>query len=191
MTGAEMRMLVVEALRDPRRNAVRLVGLPLPGQALYEALVLVALLSTLALYVVSLLAGVSLVGDAPLPPPIVLAVLQIGVMLVLAGALRQLGRLFGGTGSFDGSLRIIIWLQFLMFLFQMVQLAAMLVLPPLAGLVSLVSLAAVFWLAAGLIAGLHGFRSMLLTLLGTLAGMVVVALLLSITLSLVVSLFFV
>lgn len=183
MTFADLKFLVIEALRDPRANGHRILALPMPGTAVYEALVLVAIVSTLALFAVFHFAGVPINGMT-LPSPVVLAILQVVVMLILAGGLRVLGRLFGGTGSFDGALRVIIWLQALMFLFQLLQLFAMVVLPPIAGLLSLATLAAVFWIASGLIAGLHGYKSLWLTLLGTIAGLIVVALAISILLGL-------
>lgn len=187
MSRADMQNLVIEALRDPRGSAQRIIAFPAPSNSVYEALVLVGVVSTLALFAVARLAGVPILAGTALPPPVFLAVLQVGVMLLLAGALRVLGRLFGGTGSFDGSLRVIVWLQALMFLFQLVQLVAMLVIPPVAGILSMLTLGVVAWIATGLIAGLHGFRSLWLTLAGTIAGLVAVALLISLLLGLFLS----
>lgn len=183
MTLADLRMLVTEALRDPRANARRILKMPLSGTGLYEALVLVAIVSTLALFAVAHLAGVPINGMT-LPMPVVLVIMQVVVMLFLAGGLRLLGGLFGGKGSFDGALRVIVWLQALMFFFQLIQLFIMVVLPPLAGIFSFLTLGAVFWIATGLIAELHGYKSLWLTLLGTIAGLIVVALAISILLGL-------
>lgn len=172
--------LLKEAVRDPRRNAQRIVGWPLPERTVLLALILVSALSVLGLYAASLLAGLE---AEFLPQPFVLALMQVGSMLLLAAVLAQAGRMFGGRGDFAGALRIIVWIQLLMVLLQAVQLIAMLVLPPLAGLLSLGSVVAICWISTGLVAGLHGFQSLPLTFLGILGAMLVVGFVLSLLLT--------
>src|SRR5690606_2427496 len=106
----------------------------------FEALVMVSALAVIGVYFVALISA--RLEDVPifLPGPFVLAGLRLAAMLILATALALLGRAFGGKGGFDGSLRIMIWLQFLMVLLQAIQLVALVILPPLAGILSLGSL---------------------------------------------------
>lgn len=177
------KSMVIEAVRDPRANALNLMRLPMSGSTLPEALVLIAVLSTLALYLVAGLAGVPLLNDSPMPPPVMMAVLQVLIMTLLAGAMTVIGRLFGGQGSFEGALRVIVWLQTLMILLQVVQFAVLILLPMLGGMLSIIAMVGVFWVAAGLIAGLHGFRSVFFTFLGMIGGLVVVAIIVSILLA--------
>lgn len=185
MNGQDWIALVQEAFRDPRRSAQRIVGWPLPDQALVLAFPLVVALSVLGLYGAMLLSGMA---AADLPAPVLLVVMQAGSMLLLAAVLAQAGRMFGGAGDFAGALRIILWIQALMVLLQAAQLVALVVLPPLAGLLSIVSLLAVGWIATGLVAGLHGFRSLPLTFLGILGGMLLVGFVLSLLVAPFVSL---
>lgn len=171
MRREDWTALVKEALRDPRSNAQRILGWDLPAGAIWQAVALVSVLAVLGLYATILLGGGGLAG--PFPPPLAMAGLQIVAMVLLSTLMAGVGRAFGGTGQFVGALRIMVWLQALMILMQVVQLVAMVLLPPLAGLVSLATLGAIGWIASGLVAGLHGFKSqgmVLLGIIGTLLG---------------------
>jgi hypothetical protein len=79
-------------------------------------------------------------------------------------------RFFGGTGSFEESALLVIWLQFILICVQVIQIATLFVLPPLAGLITIIAIALYLWLLVNFIAVLHGFTSL---------GMVFVATLLS------------
>lgn len=174
--------LIREAVRDPKTNGARIAAWPLPDRALAEALVLVSVLAILGVHVVLLL-GAGVAGLAEFPSPFLLLAVQVVVMLLLAGVMVLAGRMFGGKGDFGGALRIMVWLQGLMVLLQAVQLVALVVLPPLAGLLSLVSAVLIGWLSAGLVAGLHRFRSIGLTFLGILGSMLVLGLVLGMLLA--------
>lgn len=179
MNGSDWMALVQEAFRDPRRSAQRMASWPLPDQALPMAFVLIAVLSVLGLYGAMLLSGMAV---ADLPAPVLLLGLQGVSMVLLAAVMAHAGRMFGGTGDFGGALRIITWIQALMVVLQIVQLVALVVLPPLGGLLSLVSVVAMGWVATGMVAGLHGFKSLPLTLLGIIGAMLVVGFVLSLVL---------
>lgn len=183
MTAAQLIAMIKEAITDPRQSAGRVLALPLPKASVFEALVMVSALAVIGVYFVALISA--RLEDTPifLPGPFVLAGLQLAAMMILAGALALMGRAFGGKGSFDGSLRIMIWLQFLMVLLQAIQLVALVILPPLAGILSLASLGLIGWISVGLVAGLHGFRSLGLTFIGIIGGMVGVSLILVILLA--------
>lgn len=180
MRREDWMALVVEALRDPRRNAQRILDWPLPERALGLAVLLVSVVAVLGLYGSLVLGGAGLGG--PFPPPLAMVALQVVAMALMAALMVGVGRMFGGTGGFAGALRLMVWLQALMILMQVVQLVAMLVLPPLAGLVSLASLGAVGWVASGFVAGLHGFRSQGMTFLGILGSFLALGFVLSIVL---------
>lgn len=184
MTGSDLMALAREALTDPRRSGARFGAMQLPASVQAEALVLISVLSVLGIWVVSLLSGGGLgAEDAFLPMPFLLLAMQILAMLALATAVSVLGRLAKGQGDFAGSLRIVIWLQGLMVVVQAAQILLIVILPGLAGLVSLLAILAAGWVATGLIAGLHGFRSLPLTFLGMIGGIFVVAFVLSLLLA--------
>lgn len=180
MQRSDWTALVQEALRDPRRNAARILGWDLPDAAVWQAVALVSVLAVLGLYGTLLIGGGT--PNPGFPPPFAMAGLQFLAMVLLAALMSGIGRMFGGTGNFGGALRVMVWLQALMILLQVVQLVALLILPPLAGLVSLGSLVAVAWVASGLVAGLHGFKSQGMTLLGLVGSLLAVGFVLSILL---------
>lgn len=177
MARNEWMTLVQEALRDPQANARRILGWPLPGQVVWQAVLLVSVLAVMGLYGTLMLAGGAAVmgggaaGASPFPSPFAMVALQLLAMALLAGVMAGVGRLFGGTGDFAGALRLMAWLQALMVLLQIVQLVAVLVLPPMAGLISLASLAALGWVATGFVTALHGFKSQGLVFLGILGSL--------------------
>ena len=185
MTRDDLAALVREAVSDPRRNAQRILDWPMPDQAVWLGVVAVSSLAVVGLYISLMLSGAAAAG--PLPPPFAMAGVQVAAMVILAGVMAHVGRVFGGSGRFPGALRIIVWLQFLMLLLQVVQLVALLILPPLAGLVSLASLALVGWVTTGLVAGLHGFQSLGKTFLGILGSFLALGFVLSLLLAPLIS----
>lgn len=180
MTRFDLGNLMREALQDPRRNAERILAWPIPQQTVWLGVVLVSALAVLGLYL-TLMIGGSVMG--PVPAPFAMAGLQVVAMIMLAGMMAHVGRIFGGTGRFAGALRIMVWLQGLMVVFQAVQIVALVLLPPLAGLLSLASVVAVLWVATGLVAGLHGFRSLPMTFLGILGSFMLLGLAVSMVLA--------
>lgn len=181
MDGNSWIGLVLEALRDPRRNGQRIAAWPMSDQTLAEALLLVSVLAILGVH------GVLLLGGGPAWPdflsPLMLTAVQVGVMVLLAGVMLVAGRVFSGTGDFRGALRIMVWLQALLVVLQVIQLAVIVILPPLAPMVSLLALGAMGWTASGLVAGLHGFRSIGLTFLGMIGTFIALVLTVSIVIA--------
>lgn len=175
MTRQYFLALIKEAAQDPRRSATRILSLPLRPVELIQALILVSSLAVIGVYAVAYISLVRTGEGMALPMPFGLFGLQISAMLVLAGAMALIGRVFGGTGTFEGALRVMVWLQGLMVVLQVIQLLLLIVLPFLAGLASIGAFFLVGWMAVGMVAGLHGFRSLGLTFLGMMGGLVLVS----------------
>jgi hypothetical protein len=89
--------------------------------------------------------------------------LALSVLLI-----HRVGRAFGGRGSFEDALLVVVWLQLVMLAVQVVQLVALALAPPLAGIIGLASIVLFFWLMSGFIAELHGFASRQKVLVGML-----------------------
>jgi hypothetical protein len=187
MAGNPFANLVVQAFRDPRTSAQRIVAWPADSGTERLALVLVAVLATLSFYIVLGLApgggGLVMPGMSEPPAPFVMVLLQVLIMLAMAGAVTIGGRMGNGNRDFRSALRIVIWWQVLMMLMQAAQILAFVFFRPLAGLLSLAALGAGAWLAVGLVAGLHGFRSFVLTGLAMLAGIFVLSMVLALVLA--------
>lgn len=187
MAGNPVIEMVIEAVRDPRASAQRVVGWPAGPGADRLVLIIVAILASLSFYLVLGLSpgggAMVLPGMSEPPQPFVMVILQVVIMLAMAGAITVGGRIGNGAGNFRGALRIVLWWQVIMLLMQLAQVVAFLLLPPLAGLASLAALMIGAWVAVGLVAGLHGFRSRVLTALGMLAGIFALSLVLAIVLA--------
>jgi len=136
-------------------------------------------MATLVVVLSTLFSGilVELFGPPPLEPmagvltsPILYAVMQFMVLMITTIAVFVIGRMFGGHGSFDEALLLMVWLQFYMLLVQ-VGLFAVTYLSN--GATNPLNLGVYFyfiWLMVVFVAALHGFRSYWAVFAGLLAS---------------------
>jgi hypothetical protein len=124
-------------------------------------LLLVAVVSALLAFIQSALQADALdpVSAFMLASPVRAAVIQWLLLALTVVLIHNVGRAFGGRGSFPDALLVVVWLQLLMLAIQLVQLAAFLLAPRLAGIIGLAALILFIWLMASFIAELHGFAS--------------------------------
>ena len=162
LTAETLFIAARDTLADPRRAAQRVMGL---GLSTGEALMALALTAALATLLTSLLQVV--MGPLPDPAmaeiigrPFVLAISQFSLMLGGAFLMWQVGRIFGGTGSFARALSLVAWLEIVLILLQIVGTLAVMILPVLAAPISLASLFAFFYLLTHFVAALNGFTSL-------------------------------
>lgn len=164
--------MILQAVQDPRESAARILSVRPKRDALWLLLALVAVVSTLLSQVGVLLSGAS--GDALMGPfggaPITMAAIQAMFMLLMVFAVYQIGQWCGGTGTFDETLAIVIWLQVILVALQLLQFVLLLITPAVAMLVGFAAIALFFYLLCQFIVVLHDFRS---------AGMVFVGVILS------------
>lgn len=152
-----------DTLADPKEGARRVLSLPLPRRALWQALALVVIVSLLLTHVSDRLMPSSLDPMAPIfrSAPFLTVVIFGALTLVTVLALYHVGRMMGGTGSFEGALRLTLWLQLIMLAVQVVQVFFLLVYPPVAALLGPAAFVLSMWLLTNFAAVLHGFRSLL------------------------------
>jgi hypothetical protein len=105
------------------------------------------------------------------------------VGLMVAFGAHRIGQLFGGKGSFDQALTLVIWAQFILLVLSVVQILVLLVLPPLSDIITMLALALFFWLMVNFVTELHGFTSPGLVFVGILFSLMGLAILLSILFS--------
>ncbi len=162
--------LAREIISDPRGAARMIIYSRIPMNARWLALAVVVVLSVVfgQLSVTLMMQPAGMMG-AVLTSPSVSILLQAGVLLMIAIAMHQVGRMFGGGGNFPDAMLLVAALQGVMILVQVVQIVALLLLPPLAGIVSLIGFGVFLWVLTGFVAELHGFRSLL-----NVFGMVIV-----------------
>jgi len=162
-TQTSMLALMRLTLTRPKAAARQVLAWPVPRAALWQALALVVILSLLLTYLTDRLMPSSM--DSLLPEfrntPLLTAAMLGGLTLVSVWVIDRVGRRMGGTGDFQGALRIVVWLQALMLVLQAVQAVLMVVYPPFAVLLGPLSFGLSLWLMTNFIAVLHGFRSLL------------------------------
>ena len=147
---------------DPRAAARAIIQSDIPMNARWLALALVVVLSVIFGQIsVTLMLAPSGVMGAVMTGPSVSILLQAGVLLMMAIAAQQVGRMFGGEGTFPDAMLLIACLQGVMVMVQVVQIVALLLLPPLSGIVGLIGFGVFLWVLTGFMAELHGFRSLL------------------------------
>jgi len=160
----QLLMMVGRSLRNPREGAEEVLALGVPRDALWLIMGLVVVLSVILAEVTALIA-MATVGNTMditglLSNPIMAGGLQLIILLVMVVAVHRIGRGMGGTGSFEESLLLMSWLQFIMVVIQVVQTLTLVIMPPLAGLVGIAALGLFFWLLTHFVAVIHGFTSL-------------------------------
>lgn len=177
--------LVAHTLRHPREAARRLIGFDLPMEARWLGLLLVAVVALLETRIALLFmpADQQAAVFSILADPWLGVAFQILSLVIIAGAMAYVGRVFGGQGSFADALLLVAWLEFLLTLAQAVQMLVMFVAPPLATLIAFAALGMFLWLLAQFTAALHGFRDLAKVFVGMVASFFVIVVVLAVLLS--------
>lgn len=182
MTLQMLSSLVVLSLRDPAQAARMLLVNRPTRQVLWMALALVIVLNTILFELANLL------QPAPMPvflsDPFRFLMLVAAAILALCFALHRLGRAFGGQGSLDDILVIVIWLQVLRILVQALMLLLMISVPILTILVAFAAMILGIWISVHFVNEAHGFASPLRAAVVLFASFLAMAFALSIILPL-------
>lgn len=185
LTLANLSGLVRLTFAKPREAARVVLRQPLPMQARWGAIALMAVLSAV------LMQGMAaLLPPAPGPDGTVLEPVgpffwagMVGFGMVLTAVLAHfVGRWRGGKGELADSVILVAWLQFIQLLLVVLQLALLVILPIAAPIVEIGSLVIFLWLLVNFVAEMHGFRSLGLVFLGVIITFVVAVFLMSLLL---------
>jgi Yip1 domain len=167
-------------ITEPRIAAQEVMAMQLPMQTRWMALVLASVLSALLLHF-----SLSLLPEADqqmlfgVPGPLESAMMQAGLLVLMAVLTHQVGRWRGGTGNFADALILIVWWQTVLLGFQVLQIMALLVLPIATDVLGLVGLVLVFWLLTSFVAELHAFKSLWKVLIGIILTLIGISVVLS------------
>lgn len=181
MIPVKLGDLVVLTVRDPASALRILQAMGLPMSARWMLLLLSVILSTM-LAVLSLMLIPVVPGDpvtAILADPMTLAGIQLVAMVASAIFVAQVGRMFGGHGTFPDALLVVAWVELLLVGLQAVQLLMMLLFPATASLMSMLALALFVYLAVAMTKALHGFVSTPKVVLGFVGSLFVLGFVLS------------
>lgn len=171
-------------VKNPREGATEVLALGIPREALWSALALVVVLSILFAHVTALL----VTGDTGTGMPVGPAAtgfIQLALLVIMVFAVFWIGRAMGGRGSFEESILLVAWLQFIMVCLQVLQAAVLILVAPLAGLIGLLGIALFLWLLTNFVAVLHGFPSLIKVFLMILVSAFGIAFGLSLILTLI------
>lgn len=153
--------LLIDSLKRPRAAARRVLDAGVPAAHLLEAAVLVATVGVVLGYLALMMSpgALDVVSTAVIHHPLLGVVAQLAVMAIAVFLTVRLGRLFGGTGTTDGALALVVWLNAVMVLIQAAQLVALAVVPPVATILALATIVWALWAFANFVAELHGFQN--------------------------------
>lgn len=151
--------LSLDTVRDPQEGAREVLRVAPPRNVVWLAFGLMVVVSLVMGELVALIMGPPEGGPMLGQSTLVLGLMQAGFLFITIFAISYIGRLFSGTGDFDGALTLVTWLQIVFFFVQLLQLALMLVAPVIAAMVTVVAIGLFFWLLVNFIAVLHGFQS--------------------------------
>ena len=184
MTLRDVTALLRLTLADPAAGARAVLGMGFPREH-HWTLFLLAITLSGAVYQVTVLI---LQPEAPeggqtLPSGFTAAAVTGASVLLLAAAIRWIGKLAGGTGELEQVLLLVIWFQFVLIALQLVEIVVMLIAPFLGAFVFFAFLAYVLWVLTNFIAVVHEFRSLGRVFLGMVLALFALAFLLSLILA--------
>ncbi len=169
----DMALLTVQ---DPATAAQRLMSLGIDRGTLWTAVFLTAVLDTLLHSATNFLVS----GPSPLPglfdvPAVYFFVVGGGLVLSIV-TLFWAGRAFGGQGSMEDIMIVIVWLQFMSVLVQAAALILLLTIPALSVILVLAATFVGLWILVHFVDQAHRFFSLGKTvgvLLAAFVGMVI------------------
>ncbi len=169
LTLANVTGLVRLTLADPRQAARVVMRLPMPLQARWAAVALMAVLSAFLMQGMAALMPPAIGPDGQEVPTITpfFWAGMVGFGMVMTALLAfAVGRWRGGRGELADAVILVAWLQFIQLLIVVLQLVVLVVLPLLAPVVEVGAVLVFVWLLVNFVAEMHGFRSLGMVFLG-------------------------
>ena len=161
--------LALQSLTQPRVGLRIILSIPSQRSDLINAGWLVIILNLI------LTASLTLFGPIPPETPSTVPLATSAIMQALSlfgGAfiVHRVGAFFGGTGNFDGSLKLIIWVNFILFLMQLPILLFSFLGQEIVALAMILVLVIAITQLTATIMELHGFTEVLPVLFGILGS---------------------
>ena len=161
--------LALQSLTQPRVGLRTILSIPSQRSDLINAGWLVIILNLI------LTASLTLFGPIPPETPSTVPLATSAIMQALSlfgGAfiVHRVGGFFGGKGNFDGSLKLIIWVNFILFLMQLPILLLSFLGQEIVALAMILVLVVAITQLTATIMELHGFTEVLPVLFGILGS---------------------
>lgn len=183
MNFDDIKALIGLTFREPEAAARQLIlsGIPLPARwmGLMIAVSVSAILAWFSALLFPLPQGEAVPALSMTAQPLLMAAIQAGAILLAAGLMSSVGRMFGGQGRFEDALLLAVWIEIVLLLVQVAQLVVSLLVPAVAGILGILAIALFLWLTVQFTKALHGFRSGAKVFMGLIATVFVAGFLLS------------
>lgn len=179
--------MALQSVPEPRKVARDILALEgLPRNVLWQALALTLVASAWLGVLSALLFPVDPATAGPLlGNPLLLALTEAAISGLSVFAIFWVGRMAGGTGSFNGAILVVIWLQFVLLIVELGVLFLGTFAPGLALVLWAMGIVMSFWVLSHFTAELHGFSSAGMVFFGILLTMLVLIVVLSVVLALI------
>ncbi|MDA8746987.1 YIP1 family protein [Litoreibacter sp.] len=174
MIGHLLKMVQV-SVQSPKQGAEMVLSAKPAREALWSILAVVVVLSVILAQLMTYLVPAPPDAQLLLPfrsSPVMFALVMWGLLVLMVFCTHYIGAMFGGSGAFDDSLTVVIWLQTILLVIQVAQLILALISPLLAGWVGLVFGMLSIWIFVNFISVVHGFKNLALVSLGLLMALV-------------------
>lgn len=183
MTFDDLKALIGLTFREPETAARQLMsaGIPLPARwmGLMIAVSVSAILAWFSAQLFPLPEGEAMPALSMTAQPLLMASVQAGAILLAAGLMSAVGRMFGGQGRFEDALLLAVWIEVVLLLVQVAQVVVSLLVPAVAGILGILAIAMFLWLTVQFTKALHDFRSGAKVFMGLIATAFAVGFLLS------------
>ena len=188
----ELIRLTMLTVQSPRAGAEAVLTMNYPRELLWVLLGLATILSVLMVQLMRFAFPQPEDAAALMPfqsSPVLFALIMWGSLVLMVFCVYYIGRAFGGTGSFQDSLTVVIWLQFLLMVSQVLQFVLAIISMGFAALLGIAFLFYWIWIFTTFVAVLHAFENRAVVLGGMFAAMMGVMVGLSLITSFIAILF--
>jgi hypothetical protein len=172
-------------IKDPAGAARQVLPWQISLPNLWMALLLVAVLNVLMLALLQAVSPVPVVLQEQgfVLTPFSYAAIILTFLFLMVYTIYQIGRMFGGIGTVEDSLKIIILFQALSVSLEAVQVLLVIISPAIAGFFGLLSVAILVRSVMHFVNVMHGFASLGKTLVVTVLALIATAMIAGIVLS--------
>ncbi|MEM9581986.1 MAG: Yip1 family protein [Pseudomonadota bacterium] len=166
---AQLLQMVQFSVQSPKQGAQMVLDAKPAREILWLMLALVVALSVILAQLMTYMVPVPNDTGTLMPfqsSPVMFALIMWGLLVLMVFCTHYIGAMFGGTGEFDDSLTIVIWLQTILLVIQAAQLVIALVSPSISGIIGLLFGLFSIWIFINFVAVVHAFQSLTYVFIG-------------------------
>lgn len=150
------------SIMEPSDSARKVIAMDIPREALWTALMLIAVLNVILVAVLQMLSPAPVAFEQQafaMSPFGFFAIISVFLVMLVFGVFHA-GRMLGGKGTLLATLAIVVWFQSISLTLEAVQIVLVVISPAIGSIFGLVSLGALLWCFVNFINILHGFNSL-------------------------------